>query len=605
MEGQEIDDTVDEFAFPLSPPPQGEGEGKSRGELLTHSFQAKETKTKEEKDRELQEKFGDLEDRAAQKCRIYFERIFAMDRAKLNAVFLSPPPQRGASDEAAGEGEKQIPLGVNSRAGYVLEGPADMIDFYLDRLREEEQRSVSAGLIYALKQLKVASVAKAKLAYVRALMEHDQDLKPLLAKYENGFCKKAVKLAIKEKKAGDMVDPQKLREAEKFTLDERPNKGELPKIKFVHSSFTSPPEVGEANEEYTIHTGPVPGFGSWVSDLKFKVPENVMPSCAFNDAYFAVVIGHPLLDKEGCLDGLVFTIQGYPLQSDTGLILHRKPIVLSFSLPLGESENDRTFDINLATLVRLKFQDGKGSKLGIGISNGVIVVDLANKDWAPRVACFSPIGEKITRIVTSLCIPVAGDRVILSTSYGESCGVSLETGKILNYDLTPAVESVLHTIYSNHRLILQTATSICGDFTPFLTTGGELTHLEVIRPLCTVVLGTQIYVLEKYGRVFVFNTLIRGLLAPFNPPSSPGGEEREYGLGLPVPHSYQALAAGPDSLMVMYPNGLVARYAVAAKHRNDIETYVLRGKIPKQKLTKKQKKLVKLAKEKKKNGNKK
>ncbi len=180
--------------------------------------------------------------------------------------------------------------------------------------------------------------------------------------------------------------------------------------------------------------------------------------------------------------------------------------------------------------------------------------------------------------------PLWSGLLVIGTAMGESFGINWRNGVVEFGEVVPAIESIFNATYSNKRIIMQTALAICAKFLPYMSE--QLTNLPTSRPLGIAVCGTLLFSLEKYGAVQVFSTTARRILFPFKIP-----RDLETGCKGLFQHTYQGVYAGPDRVVVVYPNGLTRCFDIRTRIKGMIEDRVHNQKKVLQKQAKKMKKI--------------
>ena len=107
---------------------------------------------------------------------------------------------------------------------------------------------------------------------------------------------------------------------------------------------------------------------------------------------------------------------------------------------------------------------------------------------------------------------------------------------------------------------MHTVAGVSGRFRPY--DSDALRHFEVPRPQAVCVLGTLLFVLDKYGAIYVLSTYVSGVAFPFTPPAG----VTDFGGDRGATH-HAGLYASPETLVAVYSNGRVRRFSIAERAR--------------------------------------
>jgi len=588
----------DDFAAPAPTPASLVDvavEIKSNIDLVEHAFQAKHTKTEEDSEKTRVMHYGDMSDTEG-KARPFYERIFSTDKHRTVRKQSEPFPLE--------EGKKMMVIGTNRHGAYAIQSSVESavcIDGYHQVMGQYERNSLVRSLKHDLKHVCVAKDAKRKWEYIVALMSNDPSLKELLMPFINAFKKKADKLP---------AVPSDEREYNGGTyLETRPG-GKLPIVQCMTTQFKSSNNNMIIGETYSLwFCDPKKKNHQWsltkLPHIECAVGE--IPQVAFNDEYLVTILKY---EKTNLFCARVYSC------SSNGKPLSTPEHIYHFEFP------EEHFTLNGIYQVHLSAKN----ILSVACSKGAIVFDILNEIELPRIIVLE---SEEDRLVTSVQIyhpmgrtrlekgadtwdstninedgefiqdkdedpPAWSGTLVLGTSVGECLGMSWRNGKICFIELTPACEPIYSSIYSNQRILMHCVGSLSGKLLPYFHEG--ITQMEMARPRAVAMLGTQVYVLDKYGSIQIFSTLARNILSPFKPPRTKvyneETEEDEYkpidiGLTLPCQAAYPGLYVEQTRIRTLYPNGVLDTIEIDQRALALIETKVYGDKKKQQKKEKK------------------
>lgn len=603
---------MDEFAREVTKVPSDEVQVdiKCEAELVEHSFQAKVTKTEEDTEQIRVMHYGDLSE-DDRKSRPFYERIFGVDKHRTVRKHTEAFP---IPHGVGGEEKRNTPLmiGTNVHGAYALQGNTESstqcIEGFHQVMGQFERNCLVRSLKHDLKYVKIRKDAKRKWEQILSLMSNDPALGETLTPFLNAFKRKVDKLP-------DMVDDYK----GSSVLEVRPGE-ELPVVRCMATRVRIqvydntqdmkdfglepvPAPAGQKFESYSLwFCNPDRKTNHWSkTDVDgINCREGEVPYVAFNDTHLVVVCHVPLVegDEEEKDDTLCAKI--YHL-SPSGKPGPRPFRTLYFTFPAEHYTPTGVYHVHLS----------REGILSVGSSCGAIVIDvLGNISWARLIMLKTKDDEAYGRLVTSVQVfhpqarpakmweedvwddtyirqdgtfhedladetkseetqvPAWSGTLVMGTSVGECFGLSWRNGTIQFVELTPACEPILSCLYSNQRVVMHCISSISAKLMPYFHDG--ITQMEMSRPRAVALLGTQLYILDKYGNIQIMSTLARNIVQPFKPPSSrplkgekddaeepEAPKEIDLGLTNPCQAAYPGLHVTQTQIRSLYPNGVL------------------------------------------------
>lgn len=534
---------------------------KCTGEIVSNMFEAKHTKTEAERSAIDLISYGDLPEHE-RKARSLQESCWTVNKQYISQQY--GPPLLKEPDDA----KHFMILGTNGMACYALEEmdhTDSVIETHKKYLVDVECAAVYHSLRHQLRGLRTHAQAKEMLTEVMRYTKLDHGLRPAVTRISKDLTRKLKKLPETPKGADD---------GSEVKVAKRPG-DEPPQIQcmlYVFSEETpaGEPPIGETPKYFRL----------WSINVEKKEKEwkpckmdpiqpyaSTVPNVAFNKTHMVIVYQH--------IDGIAMAVDLYEL---TGLGRPKRKRCDRFTFVFPEEH----FDSDTGGLIHISLSDF--NIVCISYSSGVVVFDALRTYPVPRVIVLRsphkryvtcakvhhPTGALRPNTPPSESVPEWCGTLIMGTSMGECFGMCWVSGELQFTELIPATESVFSILYSNRRIIAQSALALSGRMTPFLT--DQLTHLPTSRFFGFDVCGVIIFVLEKYGSVQLFSTSTRSILFPFKAP-----KDMDFGLGMLTQPAYNAVHAEPESVVVLYPNGVTRVFTLRAKARQIIDD-ALKGK---------------------------
>lgn len=522
------DEQKDEFAGATRPSATQFPTAKSEVEIVSSLYQAQRTQTAEERRDYLAWTVGDL---PIEKREIRFaqEKCWKTEKQTLQDFYIDPPM----------DADNMVAIGVTERAAYMLHSPNKSLKPYYQALLQLERASVDMLWKWRLNHLvKTKEHAKQLRSYVLSIMQNDPLLKPVAEKY------------VLEAEALMESLPEVSEEKLDFKPSDRP--GGEPVITYVpKSEIKSVNKVDVAAQHqkdlfYILSCSVKDAKQKWqaISNIgAIPVKEDTVPCVALSEQGNWMVIVAQVSDE-------VFELFCYEITSELGRVGKKPQKHLSFSF---ESITG--------------FQHG-GGRLSATISNdGNYCVSCSNCTYLANEAAIIVANREVTYAT------YMGDNVMIGTNLGEcyfvtSCPQGEESPKlVLDTERTPAFEPIYSITHSNYRLLMQTSLGFSANLLPYHMK--EFHYFPCGRLLAHSVCGTLIFVLEKYGYVQVYSTLVRQTIHPFKPPTTSTPWFRKDGL---CPVAYQGIHAGCERVAILYPSGLVRVLRIKEKVARELKT---------------------------------
>lgn len=340
---------------------------------------------------------------------------------------------------------------------------------------------------------------------------------------------------------------------------DRPD-GAFPTVKFMTIDFHEPVQEVVAPDLTTFRLliCPTPTLEQhkkkkkkqphWVDvNLAISTDAKTVPACAFNDTHF-VILYLPFVEARNGV--LIVNLYELPSMQSTSRKQLTKVDCFYFCFP-PELANEGMLNIHLS-------QQGV---ISVCFANGVLVFDAFRQ--VPQIHVLLLEAVKCQRRITTSPIfhppafkrdtPDAKDMwcgtVVLGTDKGECYGINWRTGFVHFIEVSPAVEPIFATHYSNGKIFMQTVMTVCGTISN-LSAANQLTVLPIDRPLAMDSCGALIVVLSKYGFIKILSSIARQVAREFPQPS----------VGSHTPllqHAYKGVKAFHDHIVCVYPSGLV------------------------------------------------
>ena len=584
-------------------------------EVVEHAFQAKVTQSEEDTEKTRVMHYGDMPD-ADRKARPYYERILAADKHRTVRKQTCPFPFL----------DEMLLVGTNAHGAYALKGSVECIGGYKNIMIQYERNSIIRSLKHDLKHVRIVKDAKRKWEYVVALMSNDDGLKKLLMPFLNAFKKKidTLPVSVDNYHGGTVLEP---RPGEELPVVRCMTTRRM--VKVYDDTVDNFQNAPIKSEEYAIwFCDPNKNSNHWQQTKlnHIECAEGEVPNVAFNDEYLVIIFHPPSFVETKGSD--LLCAQVYKCGA-TGRPAAKPEYTHHFEFPEEHFTPSGIYQVHLST----------ENILSVGCANGAIVFDILNTIELPRLILLKTKDEEENRLVTSVQIfhpqgrkrpdPKDGDDdwdekyinqdgmfdpvlsedkeedappewsgiLVLGTSVGECIGMSWRNGKIHFIELTPACEPIYSCLYSNQRIVMHCVGSLSAKLLPYFHDG--ITQLEMARPRAVAILGTQVYVLDKYGHIQILSTLARNIVSPFKPPSvkvhNDETEEDEYkdidiGLTTPCQPAYPGLYVNQTRIRALYANGVLDTIDIDRRAQSLIEEKVYGNKKKQQKKKEKKEK---------------
>lgn len=556
---------------------------KSRGIIVSTMFEAGDAKTRAERDTLLTLDYGDLplEKRAERREQ---ESVWTVSKKSIFQNWFEPPVLvvegkfKTPEERKVKLEEKRldfIVLGSNNVSCYALETPPGVGSKHKKLLNRLECKSLVKNFKHNIANFELKKQATDMLDHVMAIAKHDESLRPTIKAVGKHLSDK-IKTLPEHLPVGK--SPKLIMEAD------RPGKTypgvEILFMEYANVPTPTTPEGVEKGDEFfiwTIHTNL--NSSHWVkSRTTIIVKPNTVPGVAFNNTHLVVLYQPLYFSNEDiiCLDLYKLTAIGRVPKAHCDRFY--------FTFP----ESFSTHGILSVTL----------SELGIctiAYSIGCVVIDVLRQVVRPRAVILTTPDVKHRRMVTTAIVnhlpdekrpsmeegdhwdetlsdvletgtrvpvPAWSGTLSIGTDAGEAIGICWRSSQLVFAEVIPAVEPIFGCIYSNKRVLMHSIMEISGKMLPFVTE--KITHLPTSRPLHMAVCGTLIFVLEKYGSIQIFSTTVRKILFSFKPPKS----EFTFAPSEPKQHCYPAIYAGPERVVVVYPNMLVRVLGIRKKEES-------------------------------------
>jgi hypothetical protein len=217
------------------------------------------------------------------------------------------------------------------------------------------------------------------------------------------------------------------------------------------------------------------------------------------------------------------------------------------SSPLGEeNNNNKDADTSDSTLVRAIFlRPEKEETLSTKAAR-------KQRRCITTVSVIHPQGSKRDTDPTNTAWYGS---LVIGSDKGEYYAIDwYETGGVRDVDHCPAIEPLFGIHYKNGRLILHTVMALC--ITTGSTDGARL--IPTSRPMALDSCGGLIFVLTKYLSLDIYSMLAEQVRRTIKAPTA--------ALNMRAPTmqvAYAGIRAYEDYVVVLYPNGVVRRFALA------------------------------------------
>lgn len=494
--------------------------------------------------------YGDLKSDDDRKCRPFQERVWATNKNSIG---------HSVSEFLAEDKDQMSPfviVGVNKYAAYAIKAVSEKAKHALVTYKTAHANYEADCFDCYFSQVKQAvkskNQAKSKLDLIQSLMRQDAELKDRLSVHEKDLKRLQKKLPETSHTPGMLVE-------------KRPGE-EPPDIVTRQTVLT--PVVGEDEkhddvcvfELYTCVHVPTAQGKTWSSSLiQFCDYNGGVPSISVSDQYAVVMLANQ--DQR-------ILFQVYHIFDGKGKWSKQAKQQWVMEMPIDVFGSSGQF---VSTHLHPETH-----QYVMGIGTGLVTFNVETVE-VEKEATFVWM-EKQKRTLS--CVSSGDCRVLvfLATTVGECFGVDYKTGVIRVTEVVPACEPILSVEYSNLRTIMHSISSVSGCFTPYHTEA--LRQIEVPRPRAMRVVGTLLFVLDKYGAVYIFSTVSSNITFPFKAPKN-----TPIGIEYPCQVAYQGVYATPTLLVVVYANGVVQRFEMDVRMQRMIEQEALMKKKKKTKAT--------------------
>lgn len=476
--------------------------------------------------------YGDLPDKAAQIRRPYEESVWTNNKAALE-ITSSPALADTEADMA-----RFMLIGVTERAAYALEGctpeTVELIESFKKAHHEYEVHALQQYLQHTIDSVSSKSLLKTKIEFVQSLQRQDVHFKDVLQKHQD-LLEKKYKAAKEDttKHVGVVIADR--------------GDDSAPEITTTRREFEMKDSRVTAEKNAVFQLWQISGTGEWkpVESVRITSPIMSVPSVSV------------------CDDRLVWLspVSTSRVELSVYRILESHKITLTWRA---------SYELDIDTFgthgqIVSSHVDRKTHLYSMAIGKGAMVCYIGGKDSLTAEPVFVSLGKESKLSISA--VSTAAKMVLLGTLTGECFGIDLQTGEIRVTEVVPALEPIFGVTYSNQRIIMQTVSSICGVFMPYHSPG--LRQIETPRPRALQVVGTLLFVLDKYGYTYIYSTMTTGITFPFKPP-----KDISIGMEYACQAYYTGAFANATCLRVLHPNGLIQHFEISSKMQRFIDNNV-------------------------------
>lgn len=477
--------------------------------------------------------YGDLDHKDAQIRRPYEESVWTNNKSAVDIAHSLHLAKTEADMKSF------LLIGITQHAAYALEGrnpeTVALIEAYKKAHLTFEVHALQQYFQHAVNTLESKSLLKTKLEFLQSLQRQDVHLKDALKQHEL-LLEKKYKAAPEDTKAHVGV-----------IVAERSD-DHMPQITTRRDELLTDEIVGTEERNAVFQLWHSIGLNKWEAVESMCLSSSLMsvPSISVCDNRLAWLQPVSTTHVELRVHRISESRKTFPLAWSGSFELD----VETF----GSHGQIVSSHIDPKTLV-----------YSMAIGRGAFVCNIGSKDVHTCEPVFVSLGKESKLSISA--VSTAAKMVLLGTLTGECFGIDLKTGEIRVTEVVPALEPILGVTYSNLRVIMQTVSSVCGVFMPYHSPG--LRQIETPRPRAVQVVGTLLFVLDKYGYTYIYSTMTTGITFPFKPP-----KDEAIGMEYPCQAYYNGAFANSTCVRVMHPNGLVQQFEICAKMQRFIDNNV-------------------------------